>query len=143
MNMTNDNVYLTGTSGKVYLNNEMLISINKISVKMTGIFEDFNPAGEYGTVSVYQGYTGEGTLEGAKINSWIDSELVESYQNGTHQSYTIYTSLTNPNTKATEKVKISGVQFTEINIQEWETKKTVTRSSPFKFRRIEYLSTIE
>lgn len=141
--MFNDNKFLKGTSGEVFLNNTKLIEINKVSIKMTGQYEEFAPVGDYCTHHIYVGYDGSGTLEGARINTGIDAELIEHYQNGTTPDIKIYSNLTDPNTGKTEKYMITGVQFTEINPADWEAKKPVTRSMPFTFTLIKTLSTID
>ena len=101
--MFDDNLFLKGTSGEVFLNNTFLEEINKINIKLTGSFEDFSPVGDFSTHHVYQGYSGEGTMEGARVNTMIDADLIEAYQKGVMPDYKIYSNLTNPSTGATEK----------------------------------------
>ncbi len=141
--MFDDNKFLKGTSGQVFINNTFLAEINKVSIKLTGQFEDFAPVGDYCSHHVYVGYDGQGTLEGVRVNTGIDSELIEAYQKGTTPDLKIYADLKNPNTGATEKYMITGVQFTEITPVEWESKKLITRSMPFTFTGIKILSTID
>ncbi len=141
--MFDDNKFLKGTSGEVFLNNTFLAEINKVNIKMTGQFEDFAPVGDYCTHHVYVGYDGSGTLEGAKINTGADAELIAAYQKGTTPEFKIYSNLTDPNTGKTEKYMITGVQFTEITLADWESKKLVTRSMPFTFTEVAILSTID
>ena len=141
--MFDDNKFLKGTSGEVFLNNTRLIEINKINIKMTGQYEDFAPVGDYCTHHVYVGYDGAGTLEGVRVNTGIDTSLIEAYQNGTTPDYKIVANLTDPNTGAVESYMVTGVQFTEISPVDWESKKLVTRSMPFTFTEIKPLSTID
>lgn len=141
--MFNDNKFLKGTSGEVFLNNTNLIEINKINIKLTGQYEDFAPVGDYCTHHVYVGYDGEGTLEGVRINTMIDADLIDAYQKGTTPDYKIVANLTDPNTGAIESYMVTGVQFTEISPMDWEAKKLVTRSMPFTFTEIKPLSTID
>jgi len=141
--MFDDNKFLKGTSGELFLNNIFLAEINKVNIKMTGQFEEFAPVKDYCTHHVYVGYDGSGTLEGARINTGADKELIEAYQNGTTPEFKIQTNLTDPNTKKTEEYMITGVQFTEITLADWEAKKLVTRSMPFTFTGVTVLSTIE
>lgn len=54
--MFDDNKFLKGTSGELFVNNKRLAEINKVNVKMTGQFEDFAPCGDYCTHHVYVGY---------------------------------------------------------------------------------------
>lgn len=138
-----DNKFLKGTSGEVFINNTQLLEINKINIKLTGSFEYFSPCGDYATHHVYQGFDGEGTLEGARINTMIDADLIEAYQNGIMPEYKIYSNLTNLSTGATEKYMVTGVQFTEITPADWESKNLVKRSMPFTFSGIKVLSTID
>lgn len=141
--MFDDNKFLKGTSGEVFLNNTKLIEINKINIKMTGQYEDFAPCGDYCTHHVYVGYDGAGTLDGVRIDTGIDTSLIEAYQSGTTPDYKIVANLTDPNTGAIESYMITGVQFTEITPVDWEAKKLVTRSMPFTFTEIKPLSTID
>ncbi len=141
--MFDDNKFLKGTSGEVFLNNTRLIEINKINIKMTGQYEDFAPVGDYCTHHVYVGYDGEGTLEGARINTMIDADLINAYQKGLTPNYKIITNLTDPNTGKMESYMITGVQFTEISPADWESKKLTTRSMPFTFTEIKVLSKID
>lgn len=140
--MFDDNKFLKGTSGEVFLNNTRLLEINKINIKMTGKYEDFAPCGDYRTHHIYVGYDGEGTLEGARINTMIDADLIAAYQNGTSPEYKIQANLTNPSTGAVESYMITGVQFTEITPMDWESQKVITRSMPFTFTGIIPLSAI-
>lgn len=140
--MFDDNKFLKGTSGEVFLNNTNLLEINKINIKMKGQYEDFSPVGDYCSHHIYVGYDGEGTLEGARINTMIDADLIAAYQNGTTPDYKIVANLTNPNTGKTESYMVTGVQFTEISPMDWEAKKLATRSMPFTFTEIKVLSTI-
>ncbi len=141
--MFDDNKFLKGTSGEVFLNNVRLAEINKVNIKMTGQFEDFAPVGDYCTHHVYVGYDGSGTLEGVRINSGIDIEVMADYQKGITPEIKISSILTDPNTGKTEQYMITGVQFTEITPVDWEAKKLVTRSMPFTFTEIRPLSTID
>lgn len=141
--MFDDNRFLKGTSGEVFLNNTFLAEINKVNIKLTGQFEDFAPVGDYCSHHVYVGYDGAGTLEGVRVNTGADAEIIKAYQNGTTPDFKIYTNLTDPNTGATEKYMITGVQFTEVTPVDWEAKKLVTRSMPFTFTELIVLSTID
>ncbi len=141
--MFDDNKFLKGTSGELFLNNTFLAEINKVNIKMTGQFEDFAPVGDYCTHHVYVGYDGSGTLEGVRINSSIDAEVMADYQKGTTPDIKISSILTDPNTGKTEQYMITGVQFTEVTPVDWEAKKLVTRSMPFTFTEIQTLSTID
>ncbi len=141
--MFDTNKFLKGTSGEVFLNTEKLIEINKINIKMTGQFEEFAPTGDYNTHHVYTGYDGEGTLEGARINTGVDAEIIENWQKGVSPIFTIYASLTNPNTNKTERYMVTGVQFTEVTPADWESKTLVKRSMPFTFTGIKVMDKME
>ena len=141
--MFDDNKFLKGTSGEVFLNNTKLIEINKINIKMTGQFEDFAPVGDYCTRHIYTGYDGEGTLEGARINAMVDADLIDMWQKGITPNFSIFSNLTDPNTGKSEKYMVTGVQFTEITPADWEAKTVVKRSMPFTFTGIKVLSKIE
>lgn len=140
--MFDDNKFLKGTSGEVFLNNIKLLEINKVNIKMTGQFEDFAPCGDYCTHHIYTGYDGEGTLEGARIDTGIDADLIEMWQRGITPNYVIYAKLVDPNTGRMENYMITGVQFTEITPVDWESKTVAKRSMPFTFTGIKVLETI-
>lgn len=141
--MFDKNKFLKGTSGEVFLNKTKMIEINKINIKMAGQFEDFAPVGDYCTHHVYTGFDGSGTMSGVRINSGIDTELIEAYQKGEVPDIEIVSNLGNPNTGAVESYMLTGVQFSEITPVDWEAKKLVLRDMPFTFTGIKQLSKIE
>ena len=141
--MFDTNKFLKGTSGEVFLNETKLIEINKVNIKMTGQFEDFAPTGDYNTHHVFTGFDGEGTLEGARINSGVDIDIINNWQKGVSPIFTIYSSLSDPNTGKTERYMVTGVQFNEVTPQDWEAKTLAKRSMPFTFTGIKVMDELK
>ena len=109
---------------------------------MTGDFEDVNVCGDPATYSIYNGWSGEGTLEYLKVDTEIAHEIVQAMLSGDFPECEIITLLENPSTGKRERCRIGMVTFTEVNIANFEKKSIITESIPYKFSDFEFLEVI-
>ena len=109
---------------------------------MTGDFEDINVCGDPATYSVYNGYSGEGTLTVLKIDSDVLKELAEAYNSGEMPEIAVITSLTQKGTNKVERVSYSDIVVTEFMLANFEKKTKVEEEIPFKFGNFQVLETI-
>lgn len=137
------NRMLRGQHGHVWFNGQELATVQKFEAKMTGDFEDVNVCGDPATYEIYNGWSGEGTLEFLKFDSAVTRLIVESFLSGELPECEIIGLLENPATGKRERCRIGMVTFTEAMVMSFEKKSTITSSVPFKFADFEYLETIE
>lgn len=138
----NKNRFLVGTNGAVWVNGQLLANIKKVEIKITGSFEDVNVIDNYGTFSVYTGYSGSGTLTMQKIDSFVLKLLADSYKTGVMPEITIISRLTDKSTGKTERIAIKDVSFTEFDLANFESKGLIEEAVPLTFSDFEILDTI-
>lgn len=136
------NRLLRGQHGHIWFNGKELATVQKCELKMTGDFEDINVCGDPATYSVYNGWSGEGTLEYLKFDSEISKIVVEAFLSGNMPEIEMIVLLENPSTGKRERCRVGTITFTEASIIAFEKKSIITDSVPFKFADFEYLETI-
>lgn len=136
------NKVLTGNSGNVWLNGQLLAQLKSIELKVTGNFEDMNFCGDSSTHSKYTGWNGEGTITMYKIDSTVLKLIAKAYQTGIMPDIKIITKLTDNNTGKSERVAVSGITITEFTLAKFEAKTNIEEELPVKFSKYEILDTI-
>jgi hypothetical protein len=126
------NKVLNGKNGNLWYNGSLLATVSKFEAKVKGDFEDVNFCGDGATYTVYNGWTGEGTITIKKVDSTIWADVAAAYLSGTMPDIKLVSSISN-STKASEKVTIEGVTITEFTLAAFEGKKIVEEEYPFKF----------
>lgn len=142
MNMTDTQV-LNGSGGKVWINEEHYANVEKISIKVTGKFEEVNCAGDYKTYQQYVGYSIAGTLTLNKVNSFAGNTFAESYKTGIMPYVKIVTKLENPATKKAERCVITGIKFSEFSLVDFEAKALCKEEIPFTAVDYKYEETMD
>lgn len=140
--MVNVNRILKGNSGNVWFNGKLLASVKKIEAKVKGEFEDTNFCGDNATYSIYNGWSGEGTLTLQKIDSEVWKLVADAYKSGIMPDIKIITSLKDVSTNQSERASISNITITEFNLAAFEAKKPIEEDFPFKFSNYEPLEAI-
>lgn len=138
----NKNKILNGKGGETWVGPKKLTTVTKFSAKVKGDFEDQNFCGDPATYSIYNGYSGDGSVDMVKTDSYLWKKVADMYSTGVFEDITIYTSLKNSEGE-TERVAMTGVTFTEFDLSLFEAKKTVTVSFPFTFEKFQVLDTID
>lgn len=136
------NKILKGKDGNLWFNGQLLATLSKIEAKVKGDFEDVNFCGDGATYSVYNGWSGEGTLTVKKVDSTIWKICVDAYKSGVMPDIKLISSLTDKSTGKSEKTSIEGVTITEFLLAGFEAKKMVEEEFPFKFGDFDPLETI-
>lgn len=140
--MVNVNRILKGNSGNVWFNGQLLANVKKIEAKVKGEFEDINFCGDNATYSIYNGWSGEGTLTLQKIDSTVWEMVAEAYKSGVMPDIKIITSVKDNSTGQSERASISNIIFTEFSLVNFEAKKLLEEEFPFKFSNYEVLESI-
>lgn len=142
MDMTDTQV-LNGSGGKIWINEENCANVEKISIKVTGKFEEVNCAGDYKTYRQYVGYSIAGTLTLNKVNSFAANTFADSYKAGVMPYVKIVTKLENPVTKKAERCVIKGIKFTEFSLADFEAKALCKEEIPFTAVDYKYEETMD
>lgn len=137
--MANGNDYWTG-NGRIWVNDKDWDRVKSFEVKMTIEWEDI-PNG-LKTERAMNGYVYEGSFSYRKsdqnYNNAIDL-LFESYSKGIIPDVSIVGKAYNKATNKTQRVKVSGITFDEIELQKFEEKTVGEVEMPFKASQVEIL----
>lgn len=136
------NQILTGNSGEVWFDNQYLSTIKSIKATNKGDFTSENFVGDPRTYSIYNGFSGEGTISFDKVDSYVWNLAATAYKTGVMPDLKIITSLTNSVTKKSEKVSIEGVIISQFDLVNIESKKINEESYSFTYSDYEVLETI-
>ncbi|EKQ50264.1 MULTISPECIES: phage tail tube protein [unclassified Clostridium] len=136
------NKVLTGSSGNLWFNGQLLATLSKINAKVKGNFESVDFCGDNATYSRYNGWSGEGTLVVKKIDSTIWKICADAYKSGVMPDIKLISSLTDAATGKSEKVSIEGVVITEFMLAGYESKKLIEEEFPFNFGDFDPIETI-
>lgn len=133
---------LHGIGGAAWFNGEKLATLQSVEMKITGDFEDVNVCDDPANYTIYNGWTGEGTLTYFKVNSKILSMVAKAFKSGEMPDITITTRLSQKGTNKSERVTVSGVVITEVMLAKFEKKSKVEEEVPFKFSDFDIPETI-
>lgn len=136
------NKILTGSSGNLWFNGQLLANVAKIEAKVKGDFEDVSFCGDNRTYSRYNGWSGEGTLTVKKIDSTIWKICADAYKSGVMPDIKMISSLTDAATGKSEKASIEEIIITEFLLAGFESKKIIEEEFPFKFGDFTPIETI-
>ncbi|WP_244833372.1 phage tail tube protein [Clostridium sp. BJN0001] len=137
------NRILKGSNGVTWIDGEQLSTLKDIEVKIKGEFSDDNFCGDPATYSTYNGWSGEGKLTQAKIDSKLWAKLCEAYKTGVMPDIKIISALTDKATGKSERVAVTGVVFTEFSLIKYKAKEAVDEEFSFKFNDYDVLDKID
>ena len=140
--MVNVNRILKGSNGNAWVDGELLASLKSIEAKIKGEFSDHNFCGDSATYSIFDGWSGEGTITMSKIDSVLWNKVAQAYKNGVMPDVKIVTSLADKSTGKSERVALTGVVFTEFTLVGFKAKEAIEEEYPFKFNGYEILDKI-
>lgn len=133
---------MIGTNGYLWINNNLLANLKSIELKVTGNFEEVNTCGNWGTESVYTGFSGEGSITCLKVDSTVLKLVSDAYKNGNMPEIKIISKLTDKSTGKSERASVTGVVITEFFLAKFESKTICEEEIPIKFSDYEVLETI-
>ncbi|NOW07857.1 phage tail tube protein [Clostridium beijerinckii] len=136
------NKVLTGSSGNLWFNGNLLANLSKIEAKVKGNFDSIDFCGDDATYSRFNGWSGEGTITVKKVDSTIWKICADAYKTGVMPEIKLISSLTDKATGKSEKASIEGVVITEFMLVGFESKKNIEEEFPFNFGDFDPIETI-
>lgn len=136
-----DNGYYVGTNGDGWLDTEKIMSLEKVSAKITGDFDEVKECGEFVTNYVYMGWKGDGTLVVNKRESLALTKVADQYKTGDIKPIKLITKLGNKSTGKSERVAM-WIVFKEFDLVNFEAKVIAKEELPFMICDFEILETI-
>lgn len=138
--MSNSNTYWNGSNGDLWVNDEAWDKVKSFEVRMILEWDDV-PNGMK-TVRNLLGYTYEGNFTYRKsdknYNKAIDL-LFEEYRAGRVPDVSIVGKAYNRATGKTQRIRVTGITFDEVALQNWEERTTTEIEMSFQASEVEIL----
>jgi hypothetical protein len=118
-----NNTYWNGSNGKLWLNDSTFEKVKSFALTMKIDWEEMSCG--LATERTIKGYSYTGSFTYVKTDNnhtTILDTVFDDYSEGTITNITIIGKAYNPATSKTEKIKISGITFDELQLQKWEEK---------------------
>ncbi len=136
------NQILKGGHAQIWFNGLELMTAQKFELKMSGNVETIEVIGSMSDYSIYNGWSGSGTLERLKIDSSIVKLIVDAFMSGVMPECEMVALIDNPSTGQRERCRIGVITFTEVTIMALDKRANINESIPFNFSDFEFLETI-
>lgn len=133
---------INGTFGEVWIDSDYVAEVTGLQAKITFTKQDVNQALELMTGSKTVGAKGAGTLKMNKVSSRMINMYRNELETGNFPVCTIISKLADPDAYGCERVKLSGVQFDELTLADWEVGKFQEESIPFTFTGFKMIDSI-
>ena len=134
---------MNGTFGELWLDGEYIGEVTKAQAKVEFQKEEVKQCGSWFTDSKVVGCKGTGSLTMSKVNSRMAIKCADMVRKKKDVRFTIISKLADPDAYGAERISITGVQFDDLTLFDWEAQKPLETETPFTFTGYEYLDTVK
>lgn len=136
---------LNGTYGEVWLNDEYMAEATSLEAKISLKKTEVNMVGRLNPGQKVTGSENKGTLKMNHVTSNLKKTIAESLKKGKTPSFTLISALSDPDAIGgqTERVKLTGVTFDEVDLINFENGKLGEQSYAFTFDDHEFIDSID
>lgn len=134
---------INGTYGELWIDSDYIAEVTGLQAKITFNKEDINQAGEIMTGVKIVSAKGAGTLKLNKVYSRMINYYRQEIKTGKFPVFTMISKLADPDALGAERVKLTGVQFDEMTLADWEAGKAGEESVPFTFTGFKTIDRID
>lgn len=131
-----------GTFGEIWLDGDYVGEIKKAQAKVEFNKEEVKQCGMFFTDSKVVGCKGTGSLTMYKVNTRMGIKIATMIKQKQDVRFTVISKLADPDAYGAERVSLSGVQFDDLTLFDWEAQTPGEVETPFIFTGYEYLDQI-
>lgn len=131
-----------GTFGEIWLDGDLVAECKKAQAKVEFQKEEIKQCGNWYTDHKVTGVAGTGSLTLFKVNSRMGKKIQSAINNNIDLRFTIISKLADPDAYGSERVSISGVNFDDLTLFDWEAATPGEVEVPFTFTGYKYLDQI-
>ena len=124
---------MSGTFGKVWLNGIQVFEAKACDAKVEIQQEPVKQAGKLVDGQKMTGYSGSGTMRLNKVFSRAQILLTNLLKQGINPEFTVMSEVKDPAAYGTERMILTGVQFSTLPVIGWELGALVEEELPFTF----------
>ncbi|WP_042348251.1 phage tail tube protein [Bacillus massiliigorillae] len=134
---------ISGTFGECWIDGEKWAEVYGLQIKINILKEDVLICGRRnGRGKKVMGWDGTGSVRFTKVNSRILKKQLEALKEGKPLVTEIISKLADPASLGSERIAITGVQFDDITLADWESNKVIQEEKPFTFDDYELIDAI-
>ncbi|BCN32070.1 phage tail tube protein [Anaeromicropila herbilytica] len=134
---------INGSYGKIWIDNHEVGEVLSFKATVTPKTETVSQIGKLVDGTKIVGLECKGELKANKINSRFIQLLSDDLRKGKAKTFTLISQLSDPDSRGTEKVALTGCTFTDLDLSNWENKKLTEESMSFNFEDWKFFDTIE
>ena len=134
---------INGTFGELWIDSDYIGEVTGFQAKITYNKSDIYQCGEIMSGVKITSAKGAGTIKCNKINSRMINYYRLETKTGKFPVFTIISKLADPDAMGSERVKLTGVQFDEMTLPDWEANKPGEESVPFTFSGFKTIDRID
>ena len=131
-----------GTFGEIWLDGDYVAEIKKAQAKVVFNKEEIKQCGVFITDIKVVGCKGTGSLTMFKVNTRMGRKIADMVSKKQDLRFTVVSKLADPDAYGAERVSLSGVQFDDLTLFDWEAQTPGEVEAPFIFTGYEYLDQI-
>lgn len=133
---------MNGTFGELWLDGDYVGEVYKAQAKVEFTKEEIKQCGMFFTDDKVVGCRGTGSLTMHKVNSRMAIKMAQMIRDKKDVRCTLISKLADPDAYGAERISLSGVQFDDITLFDWEAQKPLETETPFIFTGYEYLDKV-
>lgn len=134
---------ISGTFGECWIDGEKWAEVYGLQIKINLLKEDVPICGRRnGKGKKTMGWEGTGSIRFTKVNSRILKKQLDALKEGKPFVAEIISKLADPASMGAERIAVSGVQFDDITLADWEANKIITEEKPFTWDSYDLLDYI-
>lgn len=133
---------MSGTFGKAWLDGELVFEAKACDASVEIQQEAVKQPGRLADGQKMVGYSGTGTLRISHVFSRAISKISAAIKTGVNPEFTLLSEVNDPAAFGAERVLLKGVQFTTLNLINWELGVVGEQEMPFIFTDWEPVSVV-
>ncbi len=133
---------INGTFGECWLGTSQLGETKKLKANLKKKTAEITKPRQLVAGSKTIAVTLEGSITLYHVDSSVAQEMINSINSGKEVRHTIISKLDDPNGLGAERIALYGVNFTDMNIVDWEHAKEGEKELSFSFESCEFLDAI-
>jgi hypothetical protein len=133
---------MNGSFGELWLDGDYVGEVYKAQAKVEFTKEEIKQCGMFFTDDKVVGCRGTGSLTMHKVNSRMAIKMAKMIRDKKDVRCTLISKLADPDAYGAERISLSGVQFDDITLFDWEAQKPLETETPFIFTGYEYLDKV-
>lgn len=134
---------ISGTWGELWLDGEYVSECYKCQIKDTYTRDKIAMAGRLRPGYKLTSVEGTGSIGLHKVDSRMARKVGQMIKQGVDPSFTVISKLADPDAYGAERISVTGVQFDDLTLADWEVGVTGKVECPFTYEDYEFLDLIE